>query len=39
MFLKEVSHAHQGCIYLMKHRKMNTVKQNYCEILVQFKIT
>ncbi len=28
-------YAHQGCIYLIK----NTVKQYYCEILLQSKIT
>jgi len=32
MFLKEVSSAHQGCIYLIK-------KHKYCEILLQCKIT
>ncbi len=36
MFLKEVSYAHQGCIYVIK----NTVKTVKCyEILLQFKIT
>ncbi len=35
MFVKEVSYAHQGCIYLIK----NKVKQQYCEILLQFKKT
>ncbi len=33
MFFKDVSYAHQGCIYLIK----NTVKQLHCEILLQFK--
>ncbi len=35
MFLKEISFAHQGCIYMIR----NTVKQSYCEILLQFKRT
>lgn len=30
MFLKEVTYVHQGCIYL---------KQQYCELLLQFEIT
>ncbi len=33
MFLKEVSYAHQGCIYLI------TKNSNICEILLQIKIT
>ncbi len=35
MFLKEVTYAHPGWIQLIKI----TVKQEYCEILLQFKIT
>ncbi len=34
-FLKDISYAHQGCIYLIE----NTVKQFNCEILLQFKIS
>jgi len=34
MFLKEVSSAHQGCIYLIKNTKKIL---QYCEILLQFK--
>ncbi len=36
MFLKEVSSAHQGCIYLIKKY---IKKHKYCEILLQCKIT
>ncbi len=32
-FFKDVSYAHQGCIYFIK----NIVKHLYCEILLQFK--
>ncbi len=34
MFLKEVTSAHQGCIYLIK----NMEKLQYCEILLQFNL-
>ncbi len=32
---KDVAYAHQDCIYLIK----NTEKNEFCEILLQFKIT
>ncbi len=34
--VEEVSYVHQGCIYLMKITTI--LKQQYCEILLQFKI-
>lgn len=36
MFLKEVSHANEGCIYLNENK---VKKKYYCEMVLQLKIT